>query len=215
LNLVPASALTARLKEILQSLVSQSGDAIGDYLEFGVYNGNSMACMFKALSSHHLDHVRLYGFDSFQGLPSDSPSEDGGVWRAGQFACPMSVTVAHLESEGIQLNRVSLIEGWYKNTLAPPATAYGIRRVSIVMIDCDTYSSAQLALEFSYPVLTGTSMIICDDWKLNDLDIKQMGEYRAFNEFLESHPDLSAKAHHGYNRKSMVFTVRKLSSTSD
>ena len=48
----------------------------------------------------------------------------------------------------------------------------------------------------------------CDDWKLNDLDVKGMGEYKAFNEFLEENLHLKATPIKSYNRKSKSFLIK-------
>jgi hypothetical protein len=54
-------------------------------------------------------------------------------------------------------------------------------------------------------------MIIClDDWKLNDLDIKGMGEYKSFNEFLEANTHLKAEEIKSYNRKSRSFLIKPI-----
>lgn len=209
LQLVPSAALTDRLEEILHLLQSQPSGQIGDYAEFGVYNGTSMSCMFEALSRLRLDRVQLFGFDSFLGLPPEANEEDGGVWKPGQFACPEQVALENLSAKGVPLDRVHLIDGWYRDTLALPPSNYGIERVSLVMIDCDAYSSARLALAFINPALASVAAIVFDDWKLNDLDIKGMGEFRAFNEFLLHHPDSSVEMLPGYNRKSKIFILRK------
>jgi len=37
-------------------------------------------------------HVRLFGFDSFEGLPESAASDDGGVWKSGAFAAPYELT---------------------------------------------------------------------------------------------------------------------------
>jgi hypothetical protein len=208
LQLVPAGALTKRFVAVLKILNNLSRTPVGDYLEFGVYNGTSMGCMFDAMTQLKMSHNRLFGFDSFLGLPPDAISEDGGVWKPGQFACPKQVTAANLAMKGIPLERRVLVEGWYKDTLKDAAMRFGIRNVSIVMIDCDVYSSAQLALNFVYPLLNEVSAFIFDDWKLNNLDIKRMGEYRAFNEFLSQHTELSVSCIRGYNRKSKIFILR-------
>ena len=42
---------------------------LGDYLEFGVSRGHSMASMHRVISRLKLDRVRLFGFDSFEGMP--------------------------------------------------------------------------------------------------------------------------------------------------
>lgn len=47
------------------------------YLEFGVYQGDSMRYWAEALKN---PSAHLHGFDSFQGLP-----EVGGTWEKGAF----------------------------------------------------------------------------------------------------------------------------------
>jgi hypothetical protein len=195
--------------ELLHDLKQLSPSPLGDYVEFGVYNGTSMSCVYSALSRMHINHVRLFGFDSFQGLPKDVQSEDGGVFHAGQFCCPKDVAMLNLTHHGVPADRISLIEGWYRDTLVGPPAAYGINRISLALIDCDTYNSARLALRFIYPALDTTSALIFDDWKLNDLDILGMGEFRAFNEFLDDHPDVQVTPMRGYSRKSKIFVLKK------
>lgn len=78
----------------------------------------------------------------------------------------------------------------------------------IVFIDCDTYSSSKAVLNFIGPLLIEPAILCFDDWKLNDLDIKGMGEYKSFNELLEQNPKLEAKEIKSYNRKSRSFLVQ-------
>ena len=47
-----------------------------------------------------------------------------------------------------------------------------------------------------------------DDWKLNNLDVHDMGEYKAFNEFLENNTQLEAQEIKSYNRKSRSFILQ-------
>jgi O-methyltransferase len=210
LQYVPPQPLTAKFTSVLSYLQKHSRYPIGDYFEFGVYNGTSMSCMNAALMALGLDHVKLIGFDSFLGLPREVESDDGGVWSAGLFSCPKDYTIQNLRSKNVDMNRVQFVEGWYKDTLS---SSYPISlistRASVVMIDCDAYSSAVLALNFISPFLSDISAIFFDDWRLNDLDVKGMGEYRAFSEFLLSHEQEFAVIGFGkYNRKSRVFIVK-------
>lgn len=206
LRLVPEEALTEKFAIAIQTLRAE-GRCIGPYLEFGVYNGTSLACMFRAQERMAVD-APLIGFDSFEGLPPEVVNEDHGVWRAGQFSCPIEVTVDNLEAKGVDADRVTLVKGWYRDTLAKPPADYGIARASIIMIDCDCYSSARRALTFAESALDDVCVIFFDDWKLNDLDLRGQGEYRAFKEFLRSGrwsvTDLGA-----YSRKSKIFLVRR------
>ena len=75
---------SSRNVEALRLLAqSEPAGALGDYLEFGVYNGSSLACAFRAFNEVGAPKVRLFGFDSFQGLPADATAE--GVWAEGEF----------------------------------------------------------------------------------------------------------------------------------
>jgi O-methyltransferase len=69
-GLVPEQKLTASFVDAIQRLRDlNGGEDIGDYLEFGVCYGSSMACMHDALVKTKTSGVRQFGFDSFEGLP--------------------------------------------------------------------------------------------------------------------------------------------------
>ncbi|GGN62928.1 hypothetical protein GCM10011349_47070 [Novosphingobium indicum] len=206
LQLIPTETLTGRFEEALTILSQYLGDQIGAYVEFGVYNGSSMLCMRSALRTLGIRDLSLFGFDSFQGLPDTAAHDDGGVWHAGQFSCPRCVTEQRLEPLTDTANPITLIEGWYADTLSA-GDVYGIGRASIVMIDSDTYTSARHALRFVAPILTSPSIIMFDDWKLNDLDVKALGEYKAFHEWVAQYPEIRWKRLRSYNRKSRVFLL--------
>lgn len=211
LQYVPTRTLTAKFTSVLSYLQKHSKFPIGDYFEFGVYNGTSMSCMNTALTTFGLDHVNLIGFDSFLGLPTEVESIDDGVWSTGLFSCPKDYTIKNLCSKNVDMSRVHFVDGWYKDTLSLHPIKLNTTRVSVVMIDCDAYSSAVLALNFVSPFLSDISAIFFDDWRLNDLDVKGMGEYRAFNEFLLRHKQEFAVVGFGqYNRKSRVFIVKRI-----
>lgn len=138
----------------------------GDYLEFGVYRGHSMAAMIKALDEEYGatpgsgwdGHV--YGFDSFQGLPET----DEGCWSTGMYACPWTETALYLTSQGICATRYTLVEGWYKDTLTPKMwETLGIERISVVLMDCDLSASAILAFDFIGPHLQDGTIIVTDE----------------------------------------------------
>ena len=77
-----------------------------------------------------------------------------------------------------------------------------------IFIDCDTYGSCKVVLNFLEPLLKEPAILCFDDWKLNDLDIKGMGEYGAFNEFLEKNTYLKAEEIKSYHRKSKSFLIK-------
>jgi O-methyltransferase len=208
-NLVPIDRLTAKFVEVLRDLM-RDGPLRGDYLEFGVYNGASMSCMYQALRATRATGCRLIGFDSFQGLPSSVVHEDWGVWHAGQFSCPQRLTEKRLRKSGVPLDAVRFVPGWYDDTLNEATrSSLGLREASVVMIDCDAYSSAARALAFIAPLIVSRTFIFFDDWRLNDLDLLGGGEYRAFHEFRDGHRDIRWANFGAYNRKSKVLMAAR------
>lgn len=176
-------------------LAEEPGEQLGDYLEFGVFYGSSLSCVYEATRRLKLDHVRLFGFDSFEGLPDSAAAEDEGVWYPGQFRSSIQLTREFLAREGVPEERVTLLKGWFSET-AVPATAehHAIRRASVIMIDCDLYSSTVEALAFVEPLIGDRAVFVFDDWNAMGLAERNKGARPAFEELLARNPDLHAEA---------------------
>lgn len=208
-NLVPPEKLKHFFGDCIKMLQGIKGDAIGDYLEFGVFNGSSLSSMYITAKQLGLSSARFFGFDAFEGLPQGAEREDGGVWKKGFYACSFEKMQECLRRKGVDPESIYWVKGWYDNTLnAQTIKKYDINKIGIVFIDCDTYSSSKAVLDFIGPLIKEAAILCFDDWKLNDLDIKGMGEYQAFNEFLERNTHLEAKEIKSYNRKSKSFLVK-------
>ncbi len=208
-NFVPPEVLHAFFKRSVAYLQKVRGEHIGDYLEFGVYNGTSLASMYLASKELGADSTRFFGFDAFEGLPAGAEHDDGGVWRKGLYQCSFEQMEGCLQKRGVDPRNIIWVKGWYEDTLKQETVAeYGLNDPGIVFVDCDTYGSSKKVLEFVAPLIKRETIICLDDWKLNDLDIKGMGEYRAFNEFLEASAHLEANEIRSYNRESKSFLVR-------
>ena len=134
--------------------------AEGLILEFGVAYGvtiNYLATSF-ALRSR-----RLYGFDSFCGLP-----ESWGHYPVGHFACAVPDVP----------NNVDLVVGLFADTI-PDFLATHPGNAALVHIDCDLYSSTRTVLELIGPrIVAGTIIVLDEYW------IVQEHERRAFDEWL-------------------------------
>ncbi len=152
--------------------------------------------------------MRLFGFDAFEGLPAGSENEDDGVWKKGFYTCSFEQTKQCLLKRDVNPEEITWVKGWYEDTLNEETKQkFQLKNIGIVFVDCDTYSSSKTVLNFLKPLLNQPVIICFDDWKLNDLDIRGMGEYQSFNEFLESNPNLKAKEIKSYNRKSKSFLI--------
>jgi predicted O-methyltransferase YrrM len=199
ISLVAEEQLQAKYRDALLLLKEP-----GDYLEFGVYAGASMNCMYRALTTLQMNDMRLFGFDSFKGLPSA-----GEHWSLGMYKSDLEITKANLERNGVDLGRVTLVKGWYKETLTAPEN-YGIHKAGVIMIDCDLYSSAKTALDFCAPIIQDEAVVFFDDWWPATLGAQNKGEKRAFDEFLQENPNLAATELESYRPESAkVFLVKR------
>jgi O-methyltransferase len=211
-KLVPEDTFTRACERALRLLAERSGsDAVGDYLEFGVYAGTSMRCMLRAAQTTGMAHVRLFGFDSFVGLPQTAAEDDDGFWMPGMFRSDVERVRAMLERAGLTEDRGSLVEGWFDDTLtATTRERLGIRKASVLMMDADLYTSTKTALEFCLPVLGDDTVVFFDDW-WPELVAKNMGEKRALDEFLAEHPEFSAEEQPdmSYKSEAKVFLLTR------
>jgi O-methyltransferase len=211
-RLVPETSLRDLLAKAIGTLAQRSGaESLGDYLEFGVYNGTSLISMYRELESAGLHHVRLFGFDSFQGFPANAATEDEGRWQPGRCYCPLEFTTAVLEAEGIDWKKVVLVPGWFTDTLnAETVTRLRIRKASVIMIDCDLYSSTKAALTFCAPFIQDEALIMFDEWNPRGLEGKTLGERKAFQEFLEESGCFSATPFGKYGPRTQTFLVSRV-----
>lgn len=209
-TLVPKEALTASYRDALRLLRGRSdGEPIGDYLEFGVCHGTSMAAMWTAVRDENIADMRLFGFDSFEGLPPETEKTED-CWRPGQFRSSLAFARYSLSRHGVDLRRVTLIKGWFKETATPEtARRHNIEKAGIIMVDCDIYPAAVQALAFCGPLIHDRAVILFDDWHAENLALRNLGEKKAFDEFLEDNPGLTVTPLPSYCSNAAVFLVER------
>jgi predicted O-methyltransferase YrrM len=207
------------------SRLSRNGEErVGDYLEFGVFHGTSMICMWELLKEMDLGHVRLFGFDSFEGLPDVASTDDGGLWKPGEFAAPYELAAApyelakeRLAEAGVPANRAVLIKGWFSETLSEETiTRHGIANAGVIMIDADIYTSSKQPLDFCAPLIQQEVVLVMDDWYAGGGSLVEhnMGQPRALKEFLAENPhfqetDVGPYSYFG-RLAGRVFTLKRL-----
>ncbi len=165
-----------------------------------------MACAYHSLRAAGLDDARLIGFDSFAGMPPEA-AEEG--WAPGLFHSTIDATRSYLKSRGVDLDRVDLVQGWFKDTLTEERrTALGIGKASLIMIDCDIYSASKEALNFCEPHIERHAVVLFDDWGWRE-EADEIGQKEAFAEFLAEHRDISAEPMPSYLPQARVFLLRR------
>jgi O-methyltransferase len=217
-QLVPTEELERVYRRAVAYLCDGTGYPVGDYLEFGVYRGDSLLCMDRVRCELGIS-FRLFGFDSFQGLPALEAGDEALHWAAGGFASNYKRTQKRLEQAGLDRRNAVLVKGWYKDTLTPELVRrYNLVRASTIMIDCDLYSSTRTALEFCAPLIKDEAIVFFDDWDGGQgLADRGEGEARAFAEFLQLHPEFAAEEFDTYYHTEMdppalakVFRISRL-----
>ena len=205
-SFVPPDQLVLFFEKAARRLSEAVGaDNVGDYLEFGVYQGNSMMAMQEAVRRVGLDRVRFFGFDSFAGLPSEA--EWDGPWSEGEFRSDIEFTRQRLTEGGVDWQRTELVKGFFADTLTPELREeHAIEKASLIMVDADLYTSSRDALAFCEPLIRDAAVIFFDDWNSTD---ESGGEKRAFRELLEAHPDLEAEEIGTYSPNALSFVVTR------
>jgi hypothetical protein len=183
----------------------------GDYLEFGVYLGHSFALAFHLIREAYLnactpsiwnteqdcierrklwEKMRFIAFDSFQGLPKPTgPDLSSKDFVEGKFSNSEDNFMNYITATGVPKDRVTIVGGWFSETLnETTGKKHGIKHAAVVHIDSDLYESAKLVLNFIKPLLVEGTIIIFDDW-YNFKGNPNLGEQRAFREWLDENPD--------------------------
>jgi O-methyltransferase len=207
--LVPQAEFRDRVKDALGELLEHDPAAeIGDYLEFGVSRGTSLAAAFHAYKELGLHHVRFFGFDSFQGMPEEA---EGQGWKPGQYRSTVGATVRYLSSRGVDMKRVTLTKGWFRDTLTAETRArMGVTSASVIMVDCDIYTASREALDFAQSYIKERAVVIFDDWGWRE-DVGEIGQKEAFDEFRAAHPEFEVTALRSYLKQARVFLLERAS----
>jgi O-methyltransferase len=142
-------------RETMYSAVNKRlGNTGVTYLEFGVWKGDSL----RAWTSINTNQAsRFYGFDSFEGLPEDWIKGFGHSTKKGQFGLDG-------EMPTIPDSRVTLINGWFQETLRDFLSNFPISHPIVINNDSDLHSSTQYTLSTLDPFLKPGDVIIFDEY---------------------------------------------------
>ena len=136
----------------------------GLFLEFGVASGRTISHM--ALNT---PQIQFYGFDSFEGLPE--------AWRSG-FG-----KGAFLQARlPVVPPNVTLVKGWFDDTLPGFLRDRPQLPLSLLHIDCDLYSSTKtIFANLQDRIVPGTVIVFDEYWNYPGW---RNHEFRAFEELL-------------------------------
>ena len=130
--------LVYALERIRTSKQNENFEGGKDFVcaEFGCYTGGTLGQIVEYLSSSSSSHTKIYGFDSFEGLPENWYNGKGKGWF-------------NLNSKEISVSGAVIIKGWFEDTVPGffrDALSVGSSVLGLVHIDSDLYSSAKVVL---------------------------------------------------------------------
>ena len=197
----------------------------GDYLEFGVWKGNSFIEAYRQISQYSkmffevggvksknidnsFDKIRYHAFDSFDGLPETKNSENPIQYFSGNYKAEENLFRDRIQEAGVDMSRVTITKGWFNETLNDKtAEKLGLKEVAIAYVDCDIYESAVDVLNFLTPFLKAGSVLIFDDWFRNR-GIPSAGVQGATLDWLKNNKNISLQHYQNFDTRTAVFIVQ-------
>ena len=132
----------------------------GLILEFGVRHGNSINQLARLTNSP------VYGFDSFEGLPTEWHNESKESYSTKGI-------VPKVEKN------ITLYKGWFEDTL-PEFSKKHPEVIKLINIDCDLFSSTSTILKILGPQIQSGTILIFDEYIGNQH--WREDEFKAFQE---------------------------------
>ena len=138
------------------------------YLEFGVYQGESLNYFKNKLTN---ENCSFFGFDTFEGIP-----EKWGTVEAGGYS-------NHGKIPQIDDSRVSFIVGLFQDTTIQfIKEQWNLKeKKKIIHLDADLYSSTLYVLTQLDQILNDGDILIFDEFGYNLLH-----EFKAFEDYCQA-----------------------------
>lgn len=193
----------------VMNFVSESKMA-GDYLEFGVYKGSNFVNAIRIAKGKRLERMKFYAFDSFEGLPDIAGVDlEFKQFKSGELSFSLNKFEDNLRKNGVDFSKIVIVRGFFKDTLVIKIkSGLGIKSAAVIWVDCDLYESTTLVLNFVIDYITDGTILVFDDWYHFRGDPNK-GEQRAFREWLQANPNLTATEFHKYSWHGNSFIISK------
>ena len=157
----------------------------GDYYEFGVYTGSSFThaircAKYNEIYDQSLKSIKFYGFDSFEGFGNLDDSDKHSFYTDINFTTDYNKVVKRV-NKILSSDRFDLIDGFFEKTLISKPKS---KLARIIFIDCDTFSSTELALNYLHSTIQKGTIIILDDY-FSYKGSDTLGVCGAFKQFIK------------------------------
>jgi O-methyltransferase len=183
-------------------LVGLIEDVPGDLVECGVGAGKSLF-LLSAMTEGSKHPRRLWGFDSFQGLPAATSEDEAETMRrelrVGKFSHSEEDVRAYLIGYGLSEatvnERIVLVPGYFPRSFP----LYPGGPIALLHLDVDLYQSYKDCLEWFEPMVAQGGVIAFDEYR----SANWPGAAKAIDEYYGgSPPDVQQSPH--WNRWYLV-----------
>lgn len=151
-----------RRLESLYAVCSHPSLPEGSFVECGVARGGCTALMSFVSRGQR----RVWGFDSFEGMPALTEEDEGqGKTAVGMIAAgPDGLHEAQRTLRRFHLadESVKLVKGWFEDTL--PVYVPQLDPIAVLRLDSDWYKSTRYCLETLYDLVAPGGVVIIDDY---------------------------------------------------
>jgi hypothetical protein len=150
-------------------------DVPGAFVECGVYLGGSIIVMLRTLLLNGITDRDVYLFDTFEGMPQPGEQDvyytgepAAATWRffsgteqgSNWVRADLESVKARVLAVGYPTERIHFVKGMVEETV--PARAP--KKIALLRLDTDFYSSTKHELEHLYPRLSRGGVLIIDDY---------------------------------------------------
>jgi O-methyltransferase len=136
---------------LLRVLAGMTARLPGVGMEVGCFQGGSLVWIAK-----HMPHRKVYGLDTFEGLPKEHFKE-GECHAPGGFACGFDYVQSFVTRS---VTNVELVRGLFPDSAQP----LDLKQVAFCHLDIDYGEGTRLALEWLHPRLVPGGIVVLDDW---------------------------------------------------
>jgi O-methyltransferase len=185
---------------ILNEMIVRTRSLTGAVADCGVYKAASTVGMALFMRQHGI-RKQIYAFDSFQGFAPESVVGDldlGEMARDKVGYSDFSLEQVKSKIRSFRIDNITLVPGYFHESFKtlPPEI-----RFSFVHLDVNLYESYREGLEFFYPRLDSSGIILLDEYN----DPPWPGCNKAADEFLAGKPEkLQMASHDNYQKWYLV-----------
>ena len=182
---------------------------IGDYYEFGLFRGYAFLQAYNYSTELDINDIHFYGFDSFEGLPEATGIDEAdGRFFQGQFSCSKENVEKNLKLNGMDMSKSTLIEGFYSDSLTEQLREkHRFNNASVILMDCDLYSSTIEALTWVTPYIKNNTIILFDDW-FSYGESNELGQQKAMQEFLDANSNFKSIELWNFSKNGKAFQLK-------